>query len=153
MRPFRMVIFNSDCSTIKFWSSCRYDKVQKVGELRICYAGQDFLQRYICFYFQSDLIKILEKNHEIPISIKFLTQLFSISFSSDKNNLKLNDEERLCRSLESMGPTFIKLGQFLATRPDIIGDELSKELENLQDRLPPFSQEKAKEIIKKLTIE
>ena len=48
-----------------------------------------------------------------------------------------------------MGTTFIKLGQFLATRPDIIGDELSKELENLQDRLPPFSQEKAKEIIKK----
>ena len=48
-----------------------------------------------------------------------------------------------------MGTTFIKLGQFLATRPDIIGDELSKELENLQDRLPPFSQIEAKEIIKK----
>ena len=42
-----------------------------------------------------------------------------------------------------MGTTFIKLGQFLATRPDIIGDKLSKELENLQDKLPPFSQSKA----------
>ena len=33
-------------------------------------------------------------------------------------------------SLQSMGTTFIKLGQFLATRPDIIGDELSKQLED-----------------------
>ena len=47
-----------------------------------------------------------------------------------------------------MGTTFIKLGQFLATRPDIIGDELSKKLENLQDKLPPFSILQAKEIIK-----
>ena len=42
---------------------------------------------------------------------------------------------------------FIKLGQFLATRPDIIGEELSKKLENLQDKLPPFSLIQAKEII------
>ena len=48
-----------------------------------------------------------------------------------------------------MGTTFIKLGQFLATRPDIIGEDLSKNLENLQDKLPPFSLDKAKEIIKK----
>ena len=48
-----------------------------------------------------------------------------------------------------MGTTFIKLGQFLATRPDIIGEDLSKNLENLQDKLPPFPLIKAKEIIKK----
>ncbi len=48
-----------------------------------------------------------------------------------------------------MGTTFIKLGQFLATRPDIIGEQLSKKLENLQDKLPPFHIEQAKEIIKK----
>ena len=47
-----------------------------------------------------------------------------------------------------MGTTFIKLGQFLATRPDIIGDELSQKLETLQDKLPPFSLIEAKEIIK-----
>ena len=48
-----------------------------------------------------------------------------------------------------MGTTFIKLGQFLATRPDIIGNELSKQLEKLQDKLPPFSTDEAKNIIKK----
>ena len=59
-----------------------------------------------------------------------------------------DEGERLSDSLESMGTTFIKLGQFLATRPDIIGEELSMKLENLQDRLPPFSLLQAKEIIK-----
>ena len=55
-----------------------------------------------------------------------------------KNSGK-TEGERLSKSLQSMGTTFIKLGQFLATRPDIIGDELSKQLEGLQDKLPPFS--------------
>ena len=47
-----------------------------------------------------------------------------------------------------MGTTFIKLGQFLATRPDIIGEEVSKKLEKLQDRLPPFKMAEAKNILK-----
>ena len=45
---------------------------------------------------------------------------------------------RLTRALESLGPTYIKLGQVLATRPDIIGDDVALALETLQDRLPPF---------------
>jgi ubiquinone biosynthesis protein len=48
-----------------------------------------------------------------------------------------------------MGTTFIKLGQFLATRPDIIGEELAKNLEKLQDKLPAFDIYEAKKIIKK----
>ena len=56
--------------------------------------------------------------------------------------------EKLCNSLESMGPTFIKLGQFLATRPDIIGEEIAKSLEKLQDKLPAFNTTEAKKIIK-----
>ena len=48
-----------------------------------------------------------------------------------------------------MGTTFIKLGQFLATRPDIIGEELASNLEKLQDKLPAFETYEAKKIIKK----
>ena len=48
-----------------------------------------------------------------------------------------------------MGTTFIKLGQFLATRPDIIGEELTKDLEKLQDKVPAFDLYDAKKIIKK----
>ena len=48
-----------------------------------------------------------------------------------------------------MGTTFIKLGQFLATRPDIIGEELAKSLEKLQDKVPAFDLHDSKKIIKK----
>ena len=48
-----------------------------------------------------------------------------------------------------MGTTFIKLGQFLSTRPDIIGESVSKELEKLQDKLPPFDLDVAKYIFRK----
>ncbi len=99
---------------------------------------------------KSDIIKIISKFQEPPIIIKILFKILSFSFSQkNQDNVNQNEGERLSSSLESMGTTFIKLGQFLATRPDIIGEELSKKLENLQDKLPPFSIYQAKEIIKK----
>ena len=98
---------------------------------------------------KSDILNITSKFQEPPLIIKILFKILSFSFS-DKKQIRddKNEGERLASSLESMGTTFIKLGQFLATRPDIIGEELSKKLENLQDKLPPFSLLKAKEIIK-----
>ncbi|MEQ9146303.1 MAG: 2-polyprenylphenol 6-hydroxylase [Parvibaculaceae bacterium] len=48
--------------------------------------------------------------------------------------------ERLSTALQTLGPSYIKLGQFLATRPDIIGTELAGDLGMLRDRLPPFDQ-------------
>ena len=48
-----------------------------------------------------------------------------------------------------MGTTFIKLGQFLATRPDIIGEDMANDLEKLQDKLPAFDTNESKLIIKK----
>ncbi len=54
---------------------------------------------------------------------------------------------RLGLALQSLGPAFIKLGQFLATRPDLIGNELAGDLKSLQDRLPPFPTARTKTII------
>ena len=99
---------------------------------------------------KSDALKIASKFNKPPLGIKILFDILSFSFSSNKvNNLNINEGASFSKSLQSMGTTFIKLGQFLATRPDIIGTELSKELENLQDKLPPFALTEAKEIIKK----
>ena len=98
---------------------------------------------------KSDILAITSKFQEPPLAVKILFKILSFSFSPKKQTDTKDDEgERLSISLESMGTTFIKLGQFLATRPDIIGEELSKKLENLQDKLPPFSLIQAKEIIK-----
>ncbi len=57
------------------------------------------------------------------------------------------NEARLSTALTSLGPSYIKLGQFLATRDDIIGRELAADLATLQDRLPPFSQEEAQKAV------
>ena len=55
--------------------------------------------------------------------------------------------ERLSRALTALGPSYIKLGQFLATRGDIIGPQLQEDLARLQDRLPPFSMAEARRAI------
>src|ERR1700729_361521 len=54
---------------------------------------------------------------------------------------------RLGRALERLGPAYIKLGQMLATRPDIVGPDIAGALEHLQDRLPPFSDSVARTAI------
>ena len=54
---------------------------------------------------------------------------------------------RLSRALTRLGPAYLKLGQFLATRPDVVGVAMARDLESLQDRLPPFSQTEADAVI------
>ena len=88
---------------------------------------------------KSDAVEIVSKIHQPPLIIKILLNIFAFSFYKQKDPLNnKSDEDKLCESIQGMGTTFIKLGQFLATRPDIIGEEVSKKLEKLQDRLPPF---------------
>ncbi len=48
------------------------------------------------------------------------------------------------RALTALGPAYIKFGQILSTRPDLVGEDLAAQLRVLQDRLPPFSTETAK---------
>ena len=51
------------------------------------------------------------------------------------------------RALTAMGPAYIKFGQILSTRPDVVGDELAMQLRVLQDKLPPFPVEAAKRMV------
>ncbi|MEG9860893.1 MAG: 2-polyprenylphenol 6-hydroxylase [Parvularculales bacterium] len=53
----------------------------------------------------------------------------------------------LSTALQALGPAYIKLGQFLATRPDIIGEARAADLSLLQDKLPPFPQDEARHVI------
>ena len=55
--------------------------------------------------------------------------------------------QRLAAALQELGPSFIKLGQTLATRADLLGDEVAADLSELQDRLPPFPFEQARRTI------
>ena len=54
---------------------------------------------------------------------------------------------RFAKALARLGPSYVKLGQFLATRPDVVGAAIANDLESLQDRMPPFSQRAAEAAI------
>ncbi len=60
-----------------------------------------------------------------------------------------NRGERLARALERLGPSYVKLGQFLATRSDILSRETIEGLSTLKDQMEPFSQEQATAILAK----
>ena len=51
------------------------------------------------------------------------------------------------RALTALGPAYIKFGQTLSTRPDIVGEEMAEQLKYLQDQLPPFPTEQARAMI------
>ena len=53
------------------------------------------------------------------------------------------------QTLETLGPLFVKFGQALSTRPDLIPEDIAKELEKLRDRVPPFSSDLVLDIIEK----
>ena len=97
----------------------------------------------------SGAISSIYEIYDPPITIKILFFIIGFSFNDKKNINNLSPGEKLCSALQGMGTTFIKLGQFLATRPDIIGEDIANELEKLQDKLPPFQLEEAKNILRK----
>ena len=97
----------------------------------------------------SGAISSIYEIYNPPVVIKILFFIIGFNFGNKKNYKNLSAGKKLCNALQEMGTTFIKLGQFLATRPDIIGENISKELEKLQDKLPPFDIIIAKNILKK----
>jgi ubiquinone biosynthesis protein len=95
------------------------------------------LAEYDCLFF-------LENLKAFP-TIGFIAKIVSPKKSNEI--LKLRKGQRLALALQNLGPTFIKLGQALSVRSDIVGEEISRDLKGLQDSLPPFSSKTAIQII------
>lgn len=97
---------------------------------------------------------ILAKNglDNVVVSLRLFAPLRFIVYLNPWNwfrKEKLNHGEALRKTLEELGPIFIKFGQALSTRPDILPPEIAFELSKLQDKVPPFASEKAMAIIAK----
>ncbi|RMJ04538.1 putative protein kinase UbiB [Marinobacter litoralis] len=60
---------------------------------------------------------------------------------------KLSRGDRLRLALEELGPVFVKFGQILSTRRDLLPDDMAASLKQLQDRVPPFPSDQARGII------
>ncbi len=81
-----------------------------------------------------------------PTSLRFLVRALGWPFKW----LGLRGDPALppvTRALTALGPAYIKFGQILSTRPDIVGDEMSLQLKYLQDQLPPFPTDQAKAMV------
>ena len=97
----------------------------------------------------SGAIDTINQLHSIPLPVNLFFNLISIGSETNRLDNQKKPGEKLCVALQGMGTTFIKLGQFLATRPDIIGEEMASDLERLQDKVPAFDLYEAKKIIKR----
>ena len=85
---------------------------------------------------------LIPKNNQNKVPFLFKTLKLLLFVKKNKNT-------DLSKTLKKLGPTWIKLGQFLSTRPDIIGKDLSDKLKKLQDKVEPFTITKANEILQK----
>ena len=88
------------------------------------------------------LIGKIKLRHKVPVTKQVKARL-------EKKKV-FPIEKRLRLTLERLGPTFIKFGQVLSVRPDLVPKSYIKELEKLQDSVPPFPYFIASEQIKKV---
>ena len=79
------------------------------------------------------------------LNISPTASMFARLFARKKTGKRKG--ERLAYALERLGPTFIKLGQAISTRSDLIGEEIAADLSGLRDALPPFDSAIARKII------
>jgi ubiquinone biosynthesis protein len=88
-----------------------------------------------------DALLLPEQIAQLPFPARAVLKIAKLGAKPD---LSSTANSRLAIGLAALGPSYIKLGQFLSTRPDVIGAKRAFELKSLQDRLPPFAMVEAK---------
>ncbi|HMN38462.1 MAG TPA: 2-polyprenylphenol 6-hydroxylase [Hyphomicrobium sp.] len=93
-------------------------------------------------------VRFVPKGMAVPLPLRIARAATApIRWITAPLRLREPKSARVSAALTQLGPSYIKLGQFLATRADILGSELTADLRHLQDRLPPFSQAEARAAI------
>ncbi len=82
----------------------------------------------------------------LPANIPFAARVLLLLFKLYPQP-KLSRGERLRRACEDLGPIFVKFGQLLSTRPDLVPDDIVSELNHLQDNVAPFSNDEFQRIV------
>lgn len=81
-----------------------------------------------------------------PLILRLVRWIAKLRFGGDHDDAR-RPGERLADALQELGPSFIKFGQALATRADLVGAGIARDLGALQDKLPPFPGIEAQRII------
>lgn len=104
------------------------------------------LVRTLATFERTGAIGVVLEAFEAPPRLRVLARVLGWPFKW----LGLRGDPALppaTRALTALGPAYIKFGQILSTRPDVVGDELALQLKYLQDKLPPFPVPVAKDMI------
>jgi len=110
-----------------------------LNTLRLVRAGLVLAQHGVQFVPKGMTVPpVLNVARIATLPVRWISAPFRIGQPQDK---------RISNAIAALGPSYIKLGQFLATRADVIGPELAKDLSHLQDRMPPFSMAEARRAI------
>jgi ubiquinone biosynthesis protein len=118
--------------------------IRKIGVLGRTYRHLTRYRQILTVFFKygfGDLVDLLKIDQYIEIGLQM------ISRHRRERLERMTRAERVRLAMEELGPTYIKLGQVLSTRPDLIPVDFIKEMAKLQDEVPPFPFEEVRQII------
>ncbi len=119
-------------------------RIHKIGMIPRTYRNLDRYRQILAILFKYGFDSMLDR---INLGSYFETGLQIISRNRREQVEGLTDYERLRMAFVELGPTFIKMGQILSTRPDLVPLDLIREMTKLQDNVPPFPIAQVKEIL------
>jgi len=122
--------------------------IRKIGVIGRTYRNLNRYRQILAVmlkYGFDDILELLRIDQYIEIGLQML------STKRGERVKRLSRARRVRLAIEELGPTYIKMGQILSTRPDLVPVDFIKELSFLQDKVPSFSFADVRQIIKKET--